>query len=67
MKNTDKQRALDKRKWIKSEKEGRDMGGAMPYCEFCDYCDKANCECGVPQTERERRSLCAKAYNRMVR
>lgn len=67
MRNEEKQAWLDGRKWRESEEAREDLSGKMPYCAHCIYCDKVNGECGVPQTERERRTLCATAYNRMTR
>ena len=67
MKNSEKQAWLDKRKWRVSEACEEDYSGKMRYCAHCIYCDKENGECGVPQSERERRTLCATAYNRMTR
>lgn len=66
MKNTERQTALDKRKWIESEKEGCDMSGDMPYCEHCEEQTRFR-SCVATQEERESVCLCAKAYNRMAR
>ena len=43
---TKRQLQLDRRKWFKSEKEGKDACGSFYFCEFCDKqkenpCDKA--------------------------
>lgn len=43
---TKRQQTLDKAKWLKSEREGKDACGSFDYCEKCDKslenpCDKA--------------------------
>lgn len=65
MKNQDRQRSLDKKKWFASEKHGTDMSGAMPYCKFCEK--RFGMTCRADQSERTKDSLCAIAYNRLVR
>ena len=71
MTNKARQKSLDRQKWFESEKNGYDMGGCMLYCQFCykaDHSDPTlNGSCYASQTEREDLSLCAIAYNRMVR
>ena len=65
MKNKERQRQLDEQKWYVSEANGESQSGKM---DWCFYCDKQFKECCVEtQEEREKKSLCAKAYNRMVR
>lgn len=66
MRNEEKQAWLDGRKWRKSEEAREDLSGKMKYCAHCN-CKNVNGKCGVPQSERERRNLCAKAYNNMTR
>ncbi len=34
--NKERQRQLDKEKWLDSEKHGKDMCGEYPYCSACD-------------------------------
>ena len=36
MKKSELQIALDKRKYIESEKQGKDLSGFMDYCEYCN-------------------------------
>ena len=66
VKNELKQKELDKSKWIKSEEQGEDMSGAMPYCDACEH-QRNGFVCGVTQGDRESKCLCAKAYNRLRR
>lgn len=77
MKKVELQKALDKRKYIKSEKQKRDLSGFMDYCEYCNMRKtefqvtekdgKAFFEivpkgCRKSQEIREKYSLCGKAY-----
>lgn len=65
MKNIERQKSLDKKKWEMSQEVGADLSGEMIYCEFCGCAvDK---KCTATQDQRERNSLCARAYNRMKR
>lgn len=67
MKNFERQKKLDEKKWIASEKKGFDMSAWM---QWCGYCDKKTGLCGTctaTQEEREGQCLCATAYNRMQR
>ena len=66
MTNQERQKSLDKKKWITSEQYGEDLSGKMTYC-LC--CSKMSCfhKCIATQKEREELSLCARAYNRMTR
>lgn len=66
MTNKDRQKSLDKKKWIESEKKGEDMSGAMLYCDACNKQNRTY-ECTATQEERESQCLCAKAYNRLQR
>ena len=68
MTNQERQRSLDKEKWLKSEELGTDLSGCMIYCDYC-YHQVHTFEatsCDAP-SERESRCLCASAYNRMKR
>lgn len=66
MKNTERQKLLDKEKWLYSEEIKCDCTGYMAYCEYCDYqADLGGCL--ACQTEREEKSLCARAFNRQHR
>lgn len=62
------QKALDKQKWLESEKQGFDMSGCMPYCQYCDYADHShpteNGRCYASQKEREKQKLCEKAFHK---
>lgn len=63
MKNADRQKKLDEKKWLSSEKYEKDLSGNMWYCLKCE---KMNCRhnCTSTQKEREEKSLCAIAYNK---
>lgn len=63
MTNKQRQKSLDKRKWIASETLQRDLSGFMFWCETCQHYGN----CTIPQAERERNTICATAYNRMQR
>jgi hypothetical protein len=65
--NKDKQRILDKQKWLESETQGFDMSGCMLYCEKCEYAnhDTDYGYCKASQEQRVSESLCAKASNRI--
>lgn len=66
MKNTERQKSLDAKKYIESEKQKKDMSGKMPWCAFCPQ--KAELDtCVAPHESRVLSSLCARAYNRMVK
>ena len=68
MTNLERQKALDKKKWIKSEKVKHDCSGLMPYCAYCDYLERfEKIKCNLEQVDREMNCICAKAYNRMAR
>lgn len=67
MKNTDKQKKLDKRKWFASIEANKDMGGYMDYCEYCDKIDPVFGGCSATQVQREKLSICATADNRRER
>ena len=65
MTNKERQKSLDKKKWIASEKKKLDYSGLMDYCRYCMHKDWV--QCTAPQQEREALCLCARAYNRMKR
>lgn len=67
MTNKERQRSLDKKKWLASEKYGGDLSGNMPFCEHCYQRGGLHGECQAPQQEREGLCHCARAYNRMKR
>lgn len=75
MTNKERQASLDKKKWIESKQSGIDMSGRRLYCSHCEFQDSNISHhykciityCKATQEERERNSLCAKAYNRMQR
>ena len=59
----DLQQRCDKKKYIESLSENKDMAGSMPWCIFCPYELAGGCD--VEHLERVRLSLCGKAYNKM--
>lgn len=65
MTNSERQKTLDKQKYVESQKAKKDLSGKMVYCEFCDT--EKDCVCRHDQEERESKCLCAKAFNRMRR
>lgn len=65
MTNEQRQKSLDKKKWLMSEECEQDLSGEMIYCEFCGCSAHKNCT--ATQEEREKGCLCAKAFNRMKR
>lgn len=77
MTNKERQKSLDKKKWLESEKKGKDMSGYMEQCHMCDECEivqgykdgnpHLSLRCKASQEEREQKCLCATAYNRMYR
>lgn len=71
MKNNDRQKSLDKKKWLASEQSGEDMSGKLNYCKQCEYIGTSittgKPSCFANQREREANCLCAKAYNRMIK
>lgn len=64
MTNIDRQRSLDRKKWLLSEKEGKDYSGFCDYCDFCKHLTEEK-KCNATQEEREQHTLCARAYNKM--
>lgn len=57
------QKSCDKKKYIESIKECRDMSGAMPWCEYCEHA-QVDYTCDIEHAERVGNSVCARAYNR---
>lgn len=66
MKNTERQKSLDRKKWYKSLANDSDQSGKMEYCQFCDKRGLFD-NCEADQRIRESVCLCATAYNRMKR
>lgn len=66
MTNLQRQKKLDKKKWLLSEKLGVDKSGDMDYCGYCLYQD-IEFNCFATQLDREMNCLCAKAYNKMAK
>ncbi len=66
MKNSERQKKLDKSKWETSKIHSQDLSGKMYYCLKCE---RMNCthNCNATQKEREEKSLCAVAYNKYCR
>lgn len=69
MTNKERQKSLDKQKWVNSEDFGYDLSGKLFYCDHCKYQTERNMvkSCIASQKQREEKSLCATAYNKMVR
>ena len=67
MTNKERQKSLDKKKWVASEKQKFDMSGFMAYCEYCNKRGGLHGECQTSQEERETKCLCATAWNRKER
>ena len=66
MKNPERQRSLDKKKYLESKRLGSDQSGKMDYCQVCDYkCVFGGCV--KSQEEKDKHHYCATAYNRMQR
>ena len=67
MTNKERQKSLDRKKWLESEKQCEDMSGKMEYCDYCDSQSFYMYDCEANPEEREENCLCAKAHNRMKR
>lgn len=65
MTNKERQKCLDFKKFEESANERRDKSGSMEYCEYCEC--SLDFHCIATQEEREKGTICAKAYNKMVR
>lgn len=61
MKNTERQKSLDKKKWDKSVEMRVDMSGKMFYCTRCKK--RKEDICTISHEQRVAESACAKAYN----
>lgn len=66
MTNKERQKSLDKKKWLESQTKNLDCNGIMFYCVKCQYRSK-EFVCLASQEKRETLCLCAKAYNRAQR
>lgn len=66
MKNSERQKSLDKKKYLESERLGSDQSGKMIYCQGCEY-KCAFRGCLKSQEEKDQHHYCATAYNRMRR
>ena len=58
------QASCDKKKYLESEKIGKDMSGSMDYCKVCTN-KKQDSTCAIQHAERVRESACARAYKRL--
>ena len=78
MTNIEKQKWLDRKKWVRSEKAGNDWSGLMEYCYYCPNQQYGNVKidtlnltvptgCLLPQKDRENNCACAKAYRRQYK
>ena len=65
MTNKERQKDLDKQKWVRGVEVDCNPSGTMYYCSSCKYSNGYTCS--KTQAELEADCLCAKAYNRMVR
>lgn len=66
MTNKERQSIIDEEILVESEKNNTDMKGFMPYCEYCE--NENACESGeYSYSDIMKKSLCAKAYNKMKR
>jgi len=66
MKNIERQRSLDRKKWYASLTYDSDQSGKMDYCQHCQKQGIFE-TCEADQRVRESSCLCATAYNRMKR
>ena len=66
MKNPERQRSLDKKKYLESIRLDSDQSGKMIYCQVCNYKDVFG-GCVKSQLEKDQHYYCATAYNRMRR
>lgn len=66
MTNKERQKSLDKQKWLESEISSIDKSGIMVYCGVCEY-KTSNFTCTATQKQRQENCLCAKAFNKMQR
>lgn len=66
MKNPERQRSLDKKKYLESIRLDSDQNGKMIYCQVCNYKSIFG-DCIKSQAEKDQYHYCATAYNRMKR
>lgn len=66
MTNKQRQVRLNEIKWNESLQEHMDKSGKMPWCEHCTKKGQDG-YCSITHDERDRDSVCATAYNRMMR
>jgi hypothetical protein len=55
------QKKCDKKKWFFSEKSGKDLSGAMEYCDYCEEQTKSE-KCMLAHEYRIKENKCASAY-----
>ena len=67
MTNKERQKSLDKKKQLESEKAGTDLSGKMDYCRYCLFQRLNGGGCACTREHKEFWSLCAKAYNLMIK
>lgn len=60
MKLEAEQKRLDEEKWLKSEKEGRDVCGEFEYCKFCDKEMAHPCANALSKANKPAKKTCAK-------
>ena len=61
MKLEKEQKRLDEEKWLKSEKEGRDVCGEFDYCKFCDKANAHPCATALSKAiVKPAKKTCAK-------
>lgn len=69
MTNRQRQKCLDKAKWLESEKQGHDMGGCMLYCQYCEHADHSHPtesgKCYASYEEMSKNCYCATAFNKL--
>lgn len=63
--NKERQKKLDYEKYVRSSQNHTDFTGKMEYCVKCEK--QSNGKCTVEQADREAKSLCAVAYNKLHR
>ena len=65
MTNLQRQKQLDKAKWLESESFKTDLSGNMGHCDYCEF--QNNFHCPISQLDREMNCICAKSYNKMTK
>lgn len=60
------QKSCDKKKYLESMKEKRDMSGAMDYCIECKH-STMEYTCDIEHKQRVQDRACARAYNKLHR